>query len=100
MLATPHRLSLGELAALPVLSQSGEEPLRIAVGLPKVAQPHQQFVGEGHLAILAALALDDAQHAALAVNVAGLDVNGLADAQTAVIHDGEHGPKAALVHRG
>ena len=92
---------LGQAAALrvPALPHSGKEPLRIAVRPVVAAQPHQELLADGHLPALAALAVDHPQHAALAVDVAGLQMGALAQAQPAVVHHGEQGPEPPLPDR-
>ena len=89
----------GGTGALPAAPRRGEEPLGIAVALPEGAQPLDEFRGNGHLAIFAALAADDADDAARGVDVAGLEMDGLAQAQAAVIHQGEDGAETSFPDR-
>jgi hypothetical protein len=69
------------------------------VELPKGAEPLDERVGDGDLAILAALGSDDADDSARGVDVAGLEADDLAEAQAAVIHEDEDGEETSLADR-
>src|SRR5271169_4230563 len=66
----------------------GEQPAAIVMGHPQAAQLVQDWARERHQPLLVALA-DDAQNLVGPVNGADLQRGGLADAQTARIHDSE-----------
>jgi len=85
------RLAHGEgkraRALLPAAADAGKEPVRVAVEAPVLAKLLEHDGADGNLAHLAALAVDDAQDAAGGVKVGGLDGEGLADAQAAMIDE-------------
>ena len=95
----PHGAGQRTRAFLPAATYAGQEPARVAVEAPVLAPLFDHGGGNGHLAHLAALAVDDAQDAALVINVPWLDSNGLADAQAAMINQGQHGAEAPAAHR-
>jgi hypothetical protein len=61
------------------------------MGGPEAAQADEQFGRDGHFALFAALALEDADDETLAVDVLGFDVEGLAHTQAALVDHGEVG---------
>jgi hypothetical protein len=93
--------------AVPLHAADGEMRLRNATGeqphlgsdeaIP-VTQDHQQLLGKHDVAILAALALVNADRHAFAINVGGLQGHRLRDAQARCITRGEHGACLALRH--
>jgi hypothetical protein len=66
----------------------GEQPARVAMGPPQIAQRIENRLWQRCQPLLVALA-DDAQHVVGPVDGADLQRGGLADAQAARIHDGE-----------
>jgi len=66
------------------------------MALPKEAEAPEQLGSDGNFSLITALALDDADHEALAVDVFGLDCQRFAHAQTALIDDGEVSAVAAI----
>ena len=66
----------------------GEQPAAIAMAPPQVAQVVENRLWQWHQPLFVALT-DDAQHLVGPVDSAYLQRDGLADAQTAGIHDGE-----------
>lgn len=81
---------------LPSTTDTGKEPLRVAVSVPEDAEPLIQLRGDGNLAGLASFAIDDANDKALAVNVLGFDANRFAQAEPALINNGEVGAVATV----
>ena len=97
LLAHAHGLGLGHLGTLPAPGQTRKEPLAIAVGLPEPPQTDKQFGRDGNLTGLPALGIHDPDDEALAIDVLGLEMGRLAQAQTAVIDDGKEGAEASLM---
>jgi len=85
--------------ALPPASRRGEEPHGVAMDLPEGSEALDERVRDGNLAVLAALASDDADDAARGVDVAGFEVDDLTEAQAAVIHQYEDGEETTLADR-
>ena len=71
-------LAQGDAGALPPTPDTGEEPVNIAMGLPKGAQSDEQRGGDGDLTGLPSLAVADADDEALRVDVLGLEREGFA----------------------
>ena len=94
--AVARGLLQGDARAFPAATRRGEEPVGIAVPGPEDAQPGEQFGADGNFPRLAALGVEDAQDEALAVDVFGADMQGLAEAQAALIDEGEVGAVAAV----
>ena len=78
-------------ALLPSATNTGKEPMGVAMEAPIFTQLGDHDRADGHLAHLSALAVDDAQDAAGGVNVGRFDGDGLADPQTAVVDERENG---------
>ena len=74
------RLAQGDARTLPSASGAGEKPLGIAMGLPESPEPVEQLRSDGHLALLATLAVDHPDDEAFAIDVLGLEVERLAHA--------------------
>ena len=68
----------------------GEQPAAVVVGQPQAAQFIENRLWQRHQPLLVALA-DNAQHLVGPVDGTDFQCGGLADAQTARIHDGEAG---------
>lgn len=83
---------IGEVIPGAVVAQ----PLGVAMGLPEGAKPLEEFRGDRDLTRLAAFALGDANEQALSVDVLGFDVDGLAQAQPALVNDSEVGAVATV----
>src|SRR5260370_41998323 len=66
-----------------------EQPALRSHGTPVRAQCPQQLDREHHVSILVSLPLLDADHHALAVDIGGLEVDGLGDAQPAGVAGGQ-----------
>ena len=81
----------GDAGAFPAASGRGEEPVGIAVPGPEAAQADEELGADRDFAGLAALGVVDAQDEACAVDVLGADVEGFAQAQAALIDEGEVG---------
>lgn len=81
----------GDAGAFPSAAGGGEEPVGIAVPGPEAAQADEEFGADRDFAGLAALGVGDAQDEAFAVDVLGADVEGFAEAQAALIDEGEVG---------
>lgn len=62
----------------------------------ELAQAAEEFGSDGNFACLVVLGLGDVNDESFAVDVTGLDGKCLADAQAALIEDGEEGPVAAV----
>jgi hypothetical protein len=86
----------GDAGAFPTASGRGEEPVGIAVPGPEAAQADEQLGADRDFAGLAALGVGDAQNEAFAVDVFGADVEGFAEAQAALIDEGEVGAVTAV----
>jgi hypothetical protein len=80
-----------DAGAFPAASGRGEEPVGIAVPGPEAAQADEELRADRDFAGLAALGVGDAQNEACAVDVFGADVEGFAQAQAALIDEGEVG---------
>jgi len=91
-----HGCLQGAGTLLPSAADSGEEPLRIAVELPVTAELCDHPGSDGHLPVLPALPVDDADDPASRVNVLWTNADGLADPETAVVDQGEDGLEAVL----
>lgn len=63
----------------------------------ELAQAAEEFGSDGNFACLVVLGLGDVNDESFAVDVTGLDGECLADAQAALIEDGEEGPVAPVV---
>jgi hypothetical protein len=72
----------------------GKQPAAVAMGAPQTAEVVENRLWQRHQPLLVALA-DDTQHLVGPVDGTDFQRGGLADAQTARIHDG----KARLVNR-
>ena len=70
-------------------SGSGENPNRVAVGFPVLAEPLQGRVRQGDITIFAPLAAMDVNQLAGAVDVADLKVSAFLQAQAARVNSGE-----------
>jgi hypothetical protein len=86
----------GDAGTFPAASGRGKEPVGIAVPGPEAAQADEQFGADRDFAGLAALAVDDTQDEACAVDVLGADLKGFAQAQAALIDEGEVGAVTAV----
>lgn len=86
----------GDAGSFPAAAGGREEPVGIAVPGPEDPQAREQLGADGNFAGLAALGVGDAQDEALAVDVFGADVEGLAQTQATVIDEGEVGAVAAV----
>ena len=78
MLAVVHGLAQGDAGGFPAAPDTGEEPVNIAMGLPKGAQAGEQRGGDGDFTGLPSLAVADADDEALRVDVLGLEREGFA----------------------
>lgn len=96
LFAVAEGLLEGDAGAFPAAPGGGEEPVAVAVPFPEDAEAPDERGAEGHLAGLAALGVEHAQDLALAVDVLGADVQGLAHAQPALIDEGEVGAVAPV----
>ena len=94
--AVVEGLLQGDAGAFPAASGRGKEPVGIAVPGPEAAQADEQLGAEGNFTGLAAFGVGDAQDEARAVDVFGADVEGLAQAQAALIDEGEVGAVTAV----
>lgn len=94
--AVVEGLLQGDARAVPTASGGGEEPVGIAVPRPEAAQAGEQLGADGDFAGLAAFGVGDAQDEACAVDVFRADVEGLAQAQPALIDEGEVGAVTAV----
>lgn len=82
--------------AVPAAADAGEEPFGIFVAGVELAQASEELGGDGNFAGLAVFSVGDVDDEALAVDVAGLDGEGFAQAQSALIDDGAEGSVAAV----
>lgn len=89
--AVAEGLFQGDAGAFPAASGRGEEPVGIAVPGPEAAQADEELGADRDFAGLAALGVGDAQDEACAVDVLGADMKGFAQAQAALIDEGEVG---------
>lgn len=97
--AVVEGLLQGGAGAFPSAAGGWEEPVGIAVPGPEDPQAREQLGADGNFAGLAALGVGDAQDEARAVDVFRADVEGLAQAQAALIDEGEIGAVAAVAER-
>ena len=77
----------------------GEEPVRVAVDLPYLAQHDQRRFGEGEGTLLVAFA-DNAQQQLMGVNGGNGQADGLADTQAASVDKCEAAAVDGLANRG
>lgn len=82
--------------AVPTTADSGKEPLGILMAGVELAQATEQLGGDGNFAGFAVFGLGNVDDEALAVDVAGLDGEGFAQAQSALIDDGAEGSVASV----
>lgn len=82
--------------AVPTAAHAGEEPLGIFVAGVELAQAAEELGGDGHFAGFAVFGLWNVDDEALAVDVAGFDGEGLAQAQATLIDDGAEGAVASV----
>ena len=94
--AVVEGLLQGDAGAFPAAAGRGEEPVGIAVPGPEDAQTGKQLGADRNFARLAALGVGDAQDQARAVDVLGPDMQRLAQAQAALIDEGEVGAVTAV----
>ena len=81
---------------LPAATGSGEQPAGVAVAFPEEAQTPEKIWSDRDFTLRSALALDDPDDETPAVDVPGLDGEGLAHAQSALVDDGEVGAVPAV----
>ena len=79
-----HRL-FGGRRPQAALAFGREEPARMPMGEPNLAQPLERALGQGHVAITVALPTSDVQAHAFGVDVADLEVEGFPQPQAAGI---------------
>ena len=78
MLAVVHGLAQGDAGALPPTTDTGEEPIFIAMRLPEDAQAGEERGGDGDFTGLPSLAVADADDESLAVDVFWVEREGFA----------------------
>ena len=91
-----HVLAQGDAGVVDPPADAGEEPFGVLVIGVEPAQAGEQSGGDGDFARLAVLGLGNMDDKPLAVDVAGLDGQGLAEAQPALVNDGEEGAEASV----
>lgn len=94
--AVVEGLLQADAGAFPPASGRGKQPVGIAVPGPEAAQADEQRGADGNFTGLAALGVGDAQHEARAVDVFRTDVECFAQAQSALIDEGEVGAVTAV----
>ena len=94
--AVVEGLFQGDAGAFPAAAGRGEEPVGIAVPGPEYPQTREQLGADGNFAGLAALGVGDAQDEARAIDVFRADVERFAEAQAALIDEGEVGAVTAV----
>lgn len=100
LLRQPHRGEIAAILLLPSPAHAGEEETRVAVPHPPLPQLLKHLRRDGHLAVLAAFAIDHTQHAALRVEMRDLQSAHLSQSQATMIHEREHRTKPRLFDRG
>src|SRR4030095_3518436 len=80
---------------LPTATDSREDPLGIAMSLPKAAQARDHCGRDGYLAVLAALGIENASAAARGIDVRRANPDRFAHAQAAVVDEAQDGFEAA-----
>lgn len=80
----------------PGSADGGEDPLGMSVSAPEVAQQLEHGRRDGHAAVLASLGGAHVHHAPAARKIGDPQRDGLADAQAAVIDQGQAGTEAGL----
>ena len=91
-----HGLAQGDVRCVPAAAHAGEEPLGILVAGVEPAQAGEELGSDGNFARLVVFGFGNVDDQTLAVDVAGFDGERLADAQPALIQDGEEGPVAPV----
>lgn len=91
-----HGLAQGDAGGVPSTAHAGKEPFAVLVAGVELAQTGEKPGSDGNFARLAILALGNVNDEPLAVDVAGLDGEGLAEAQSALIDDGAEGAVAPV----
>jgi hypothetical protein len=93
---TPESFVQGSGRAIPAASGTREKPFGIAVPGPEAAQTLMELRGDGDIPILVALPFNDPNDEPIPINILGLDVEGLAQTQTALVDDGKVSPVSAI----
>ena len=93
---TPESFAQGSVRTIPAPPGTREKPFGIAVRGPEAAQTLMELRGDGDFTVLAALPFNDANDESLPIDILGLDVEGLAQAQTALVDDGKVSPVSAI----
>lgn len=86
----------GNAGGFPTTSDTGEEPVFVAMRLPESAQSGEERGGDGDFAGLAAFAVADADDEALSVDVFGFERESFAEAQAGVVDEGEVGAVSSV----
>jgi len=96
-----HRLAQGEGAISPAPAWGRKQQGRVLMGEPPLTQLLDHGSSDGHESILASLAIANVQAGWVftAMDVTNLNADGLAHAQTAVIHQPQAGAKTRLLDR-
>ena len=102
LLTVVKGLLKADAGGFPATAGSGKNPVGIAVPGPKFTESGEEFGCDGDVPFVAAfgVAMGHAEGEALAVDVAGFEVEGFVETQAALVDGGEKGAVSAVAEGG